>query len=111
MRMRITSLAFLIGICGSSGCTFFRTPVMPPPGYGFTGYAVPVDTTFHDTQATGREGHSSVKNFFGLFGWGDASVTAAARNGGLTTVDQIDCKVTFILFGLYSEYETIVTGK
>lgn len=40
----------------------------------------------------------------------DASIQAAAKNGGIRKISTVDIKHTSIL-GLYVTYETIVTGK
>ena len=45
-----------------------------------------------------------------LFGTGDASISAAMRNGGITRIHHIDYSVMNILY-LYSEIKTIVYGE
>ncbi|MDD4102172.1 MAG: TRL domain-containing protein [Kiritimatiellae bacterium] len=45
-----------------------------------------------------------------LFGTGDASISTAMRNGGITKVHHVDYSVMNILF-LYSEIKTIVYGE
>jgi hypothetical protein len=43
--------------------------------------------------------------------WGDASTSAAAANGGLTTVHHMDNELFSVFFGMYTESTTIVYGE
>jgi hypothetical protein len=45
-----------------------------------------------------------------VYGAGDASITAAMRNGGITRVHHVDNETTNIL-GIYAKYVTIVHGE
>jgi len=47
---------------------------------------------------------------FALFFNADASIQAAAKNGGITKISTVDLKQTSIL-GIIVTYETIVTGE
>ena len=103
-----TTLALAAMISG--GC--MSSPVIPPfASSGYHNTSAPVDITFKEGDLGTREGRATSRSFFGLFAFGDASTDAAARNGGLTTVDHIDCRMTHVLFGIYASYETIVTGS
>lgn len=98
----------------SPACFLIRSPVLSPPpvGTGFTGIGVPVDTTFDKTDMSQtRIGRSTSHCMFGLFAWGDATVDTAARKVGITQVEQIDANIQVILFGMYSSYETVVSGR
>ena len=57
-----------------------------------------------------KVGESSCGFLFWLPMNGDASVRAAAGNGGITTVSTVDMKVTTYL-GFYTTVTTIVTGE
>jgi hypothetical protein len=105
-------LALGLTMVFSPGCYYFRSPVLYPPpiGSGFTGIGVPVDTTFDMTEIQGRQGSAKSRCVFGMFSWGDATVDSAARRAGIQVVEHIDCKINVILLGMYSEYETVVTG-
>lgn len=48
--------------------------------------------------------------FYILFFDADASIQAAAKNGGITKISTVDTKFTNIL-GILTSYETIVTGE
>ena len=113
MKIRIPHLVLVAALFATNAsCYYIRSPVLFPPalGSGFTEIGVPVDTTFHETDMSGRQGHSASHCVLGCFAWGDATVDSAARNGGLQVVEQVDCNIRIVLLGLYSEYETIVTG-
>jgi hypothetical protein len=45
-----------------------------------------------------------------LFAHGDASISAAMANGGITRIHHVDHE-TFNLLGLYGKYTTIVYGE
>ena len=42
--------------------------------------------------------------------FGDSSIQAAMKDGGITKIHHVDCKVTSVL-GFYVEYTTIVYGE
>jgi hypothetical protein len=52
-----------------------------------------------------------MKSVLWLIAWGDAGTAAAAKQGGLTTVNHMDRETLFVLFGLYSKSTTIVYGE
>jgi hypothetical protein len=45
-----------------------------------------------------------------MFATGDASISAAMRNGGITRIHHVDHE-TSSFFGFYSKYTTIVYGE
>lgn len=99
-------------LLGTAGCNVYpRTPVLPYYGVAYNGTAAPVDTTYNGTAVDPamKEGRSRAQSVLGLFSWGDASYETAARNGGIKTITNADCRLFNVLF-LYSEYEIIVYG-
>jgi hypothetical protein len=46
----------------------------------------------------------------GLFAWGDAGTQAAARNGGIQTLNHADSEVFVILGFVYARTRTVVYG-
>jgi hypothetical protein len=46
----------------------------------------------------------------GLVAWGDASTAAAAKQGGISTLNHMDKEFLNIIFGIYTETTTIVYG-
>lgn len=58
-----------------------------------------------------KVGKATATGFLGvLFFNADASIQAAAKNGGITKISTVDLKQTSILY-LVVTYETIVTGE
>jgi hypothetical protein len=45
-----------------------------------------------------------------IFATGDASISAAMKNGGITRIHHVD-SLTTNFFGVYATYETIVYGE
>jgi len=76
----------------------------------YSNVVVPLDTDLNKTPLGKKEGRASNHSVLWLVSWGDAGVAAAAKNGGLATVNHMDVKVLSILFGLYTEETTIVYG-
>lgn len=87
-----------------------RSPVIPPFGFAFSNYSVPVDITFDHTVIGAKRGEAQSTGILGLFSFGDASVQAAARNGNITRVDHIGCDFTNILC-IVTMYTTVAYGE
>jgi hypothetical protein len=66
--------------------------------------------TVTDNTVGTKVGEAATQNVLGIAQWGDASVSAAAKNGGITKVATVDQKKVSIL-GLYVKKTTIVTGE
>ena len=58
-----------------------------------------------------KRGEACATAFLGLIATGDASVEAAARNGGISDISGTDHDSTIILLGLYGKYCTIAYGS
>lgn len=115
LRKRLLVLAvlglLLVAAAASGGCTLVVTPVLPYTGSAFHETSQPVDITFDRTRLGERRGTAESKAyFFYMVAKGDASVMAAARNGGLTQIDHVESEVLNIL-GLYVRYTTVVHGR
>lgn len=82
-------------------------PVIPPRGLLYTHQRAPL---FPGKGAGTKEGRSSAYNILLLVGWGDASIHAAARNGGLVEIHHLDYEVRSFLF-IYQRYTTIAYGE
>jgi len=94
----------------ASGCVFFRAPVVPYRATVFDFMSFPVDIEFDRTSIPKRVGRASSHSaVLGLFGWGDCSVHAAARNGGIARIEHVDAHVFNVLF-LYMRFDTLVYG-
>ncbi len=91
------------------GCAYYpRAPVLPPVG-SFSVISAPIDVEFDGTTFGALEGEASSHSVLGLFAFGESSVAAAAREGGIETVDHIGHRYLNILF-LYSSFTTVVRG-
>ena len=56
-----------------------------------------------------KEGKAEASGII-CFASGDASIDAAMKEGGITKIHHVDCKV-FSVLGLYTKWETIVYGE
>jgi TRL (tRNA-associated locus)-like protein len=70
----------------------------------------PLDTDINKTILGHKVGTASAYSVLWLFAWGDMSVAAAARDGGITSLRHMDGESFQILFGLYSKQSIIVYG-
>lgn len=94
--LAILLLVFLAGTV--SGCLYAN-------------FKTPLDMDLDQTQLGPDTGEASVHSILGLVAWGDAGVAAAARDGGLTTLNHMDVEILNIFFGIYSRETTIVYGE
>jgi TRL-like protein family len=85
-------------------------PLALTPGCLFAHVRTPLDTDLTVTTLGNKVGESTARSILWLVAWGDAGTAAAAANGGLTTLRQMDAEVLVVLFGLYTEETTIVYG-
>ena len=76
----------------------------------YTNVLMPFDTDLNKTVLGQKKGEASNQSVLWLVAWGDASTAAAAKQGGLTTVNHMDREVLFVMFGLYTKTTTIVYG-
>lgn len=76
----------------------------------YTHIRTPYDTDLATTKLGAKTGTSSAYSVLGLFAWGDASSAAAAREGGITTLNHMDAEELFILGFIYNKVTTIVYG-
>jgi len=87
-----------------------RSPVVPTYGNSINITKAPVDITFDKTTIGPKRGESSSYFVFWLVSFGDSGVYAAAREGNIKHVDQIDCEILNVL-GFFRRYTTIVYGE
>lgn len=57
-----------------------------------------------------KRGTSSAEGYLGLVAQGDASIQAAAQDGGITNIHHVDFQKRSIL-GIYIKYTTVVYGR
>lgn len=98
-----------------SGCASGIYPGGPTPAGGLiTNVKSPTRslTVVTDSSATAQKtGTASIGAFLGLFAFGDASIDAAMKDGGITKVHHVDHEVTSFLFGIWLQDKTIVYGE
>jgi hypothetical protein len=108
MRRVLSVLGLLIAgavvVVVASGCA---TPY--PIGSLYTELTLPVDATSNAGPAT-KVGTAKCTSVLSLVATGDASIEAAAKNGGITQIMSVDWEAKNIL-GIYGEYTVTVRGK
>lgn len=104
----------LLGIgLGAAAFTFSActSTISPLPGLLYTDVKYP--SYYDGVEAAGpgpRRGTAQASSILGLIATGDASIEAAAKNGGVKKIQTADTHGMSIL-GLYATYTTIVTGE
>lgn len=92
-----------LGLCG---CV--SAPFTPPLGLLSTTKA-PLSTD-GNWKVGLKSGSASSQSVLGLYAWGDCSITAAAREGGLKRVDFVDYKYDNII-GIWQRVTVIAYGE
>ena len=82
---------------GATGCVYMNV-------------TQPLDRDLDRTQLGSKIGKSEAQSILGLIAWGDAGTQAAAKNGGITTLNHADAEVFSILGFVYTRYRTVVYG-
>ena len=100
-RFALTAVcvAFLIG-CATMG----NAPVMAPITLHEKGPVAAGSAT-----GSAKVGRSEAWGIL-VFATGDASISAAMKNGGITRIHHVDHE-TFAILGVYAKYTTIVYGE
>ena len=104
MRKTLKMMAVLTLLAFTVGCA---TTV--PVGSVYTGVKLPVIATANGGQAP-KVGTSTCTSVLTLFAWGDASIDAAMKNGGITKVHHVDWDVSNVL-GIIGTYKLTVYGE
>jgi hypothetical protein len=76
----------------------------------YTNVLTPFDTDLNKTVLGQKQGRASMESVLWLVAWGDAGTAAAAKQGGITTVNHMDREILNVLFGFYTKTTTIVYG-
>ena len=102
---RIISLFCIASLLLVTGCAMVMTPAMggiysklKGPGMATSNAAGP------------KTGKAECESILGWVAIGDASIEAAAKNGGITKVKTVDYEV-FSILGIYAKLTTVVTGE
>jgi hypothetical protein len=76
----------------------------------YTHVLTPYDTNLDKTTLGQKTGTAEMYSVLGLVAWGDASTAAAAKQGGITTLNHMDREFLNIVYGIYTKTTTIVYG-
>lgn len=93
-------LAFLV-----SSCAFVASPVL---GGLYTDVKAPLTATSNPVAR--KVGTAEASSILGIVATGDASIEAAARNGGITKISHVDYQAKNIL-GIYATFTVYVYGE
>lgn len=105
MRTRVLTIPFLALMLLNAGCMGEASPVIGKI-YADVQYGM-FATTAVDAS---KRGESCAKAILTLFAFGDATVTTAKANGGITQVAAVEHS-SFNVLGIYSKWCTIVKGN
>jgi hypothetical protein len=115
----LRSLAAALATAGAGlGCAagVVGVPVAPPAGLILAYQSAPLETNFEATPVGSKTGTAEVRflrePFFTnlpLVTWGDASLEAAAREGGIQTIHYADYELLQVL-GIYVQLTVEVSG-
>ena len=102
-------LASLIGLAAiglsATGCAMAKSPVT-----GFIYLSTVAGENISSNDVGQKRGEACATSILGWVGTGDASVTAAAKAGGITKISHVDSTASDIL-GVYAEYCTVAYGN
>lgn len=105
MRLLLCVLLLVSTLVVLQGCTWPNAPVLAPLVISQKGPVAGFDVNVKGT----RVGRASAEGII-LVGYGDASISAAKISGNITKIHHVDSEVMNI-FGIYSQYETVVYGE
>lgn len=105
MKAQWGSAALVVGLLTLSGCMPVASPAV---GLFYTEVKYGTVATTHTNAA--KEGRACAQTILGLVATGDASLSAAKANGGITQVTHVDHSARSIL-GIIGEWCTIVKGS
>lgn len=88
------------------GCATAASPVN---GLLYTNVSGPVAVGDTQDKPT-KVGRATTRSLFGVYAVGDASISAAAKNGGITKIHHVDHETQTIL-GVIADYTTVVYGN
>lgn len=100
--MSVALAAGLVVLLGGCATTM-------PQGTIFTGVTLPQAAT-GSTAGASKIGTAQCMSIMGAVAFGNASIEAAAANGGITKIHHVDWEVKNIL-GVYGRYKCVVYGE
>jgi hypothetical protein len=80
----------------------------PVGGLLYSDVSGPINAT--STPRGPAKGQACAASYLGLIGMGDASISAAAKAGGVVNISHVEQKSFSVFFGVYMQYCTLVWG-
>lgn len=110
MKKIVKVSAAIVLTSALTGCAgFYSAPVVPSSGFLYNEIQAPLSIEPKGTKLGSKVGEASTTSILGVYATGDASVAAAAKAGGITTVRHIDYKMKNVL-GITSTFTVVVYG-
>jgi hypothetical protein len=116
-KLALRSFAILVPAVGAallSGCMPLIQQGYPVGGI-YSGTKAPSSLarveTSGDNKTAPKMGSACSSGILGLVAWGDASIDAAKKAGGITSVHSIEYEATAVLGAVYVEACTVVHGS
>lgn len=103
-RAAIAATIFVLAAVLLSGCAGVMSPAV---GVIYSDTHAPLAATMAASYS--KTGTSECSSILGMVATGDASITAAMKNGGITKIHHVDYHSTSIL-GIYAKMTTTVYG-
>jgi hypothetical protein len=79
-------------------------------GCAYSHVQAPLDINYENTELGSKIGRSHNRSILWLVAWGDGGTKAAAEDGNISVIKHADLETLMILFGLYTEFTTVVYG-
>jgi hypothetical protein len=105
--MKMKLLAAALSLAALNGCAMASGGNAGATGFIYSGYKSPGNLA---AGADGKTGEACISSILGAIATGDASVEAAKKAGGITTVAYVDHE-QFGVLGVYATSCTIVHGQ
>ncbi len=101
----------LVALCAGCMVGGAKAPFTPPMGAIFEDQTAPLTTHYNSQQLAGlKTGKATSECILGIVATGDCSITAAAKAGGLTTIEYADYHV-YNLLGIIRRTTVTAYGK
>ena len=99
----------LLVVCAAALLSGCATAHMPVSGFLYGNVKGPMAATGVSENTT-KVGRASARSILGIIASGDASIHAAARNGGIREIHYVDYE-SQTFFGVLAEFTVVVYGN
>jgi len=100
----------MLGVLFLTGCAWYQTPVKPPLGLIYAQFKAPMSSELNGVKMGSKSGTAESTSILGWIALGDCSITAAAKNGNIQTINYADYEYMNVL-GVYQSFKTTVYGE